>query len=150
MQAGTLSLAVLLPNPCNIELMTLLSTKFSDYSDPEELAKSIQRVINVWLKQEMYDKLSVERRSQLQVFLIDKYPLYSAYRFDRRELWYIPYHHRNNHQPLPTYVFGKEFDRTEVNKDLVALQAEAKRQDLSRNSVLPVFPARSGTPPIGS
>ena len=87
--------------------MALLSAKFSDYSDPRELAESIRRVVNVWLKQEMYGKLTSDAQMRLRVLLIDKYPLYSAYVFDQRELWYIPYHHRNNHQPIPTFVLGR-------------------------------------------
>jgi hypothetical protein len=136
-ELGNLRLTVMLPNPCNLELMVLMSAKFSDYSDPQELAVSIRRVVNVWLRQEMHAKLTVEHRSQLEVLLIDKYPLYSAYVFDKRELWYIPYHHRSNHQALPTYVFGKDFDHTEVYKDIVALQAESKKHDLSQELVLP-------------
>jgi hypothetical protein len=148
-QLGNLKLTVMLPNPCNFELMVLMSAKFSDLGDPKKLAETIQRVINVWLKQEMYEKLTAERRSQLQVLLVDKYPLYSAYIFDQREFWYIPYHHRNNHQPLSTYVFGKGFDQTEVHKDLMALQKESRHHDLTRELILPAFPARprpSGEP----
>jgi hypothetical protein len=147
MQLGNLRLTVMLPNPCNFELMALMSAKFSDLRDPRKLAETIQRVVNAWLKQEMYENLATERRSQLQVFLVDKYPLYSAYVFDQREFWYIPYHHRNNHQPLSTYVFGKGFDQTEVYKDLMALQKESKPHDLSQELIVPHFPDKPSIQP---
>jgi hypothetical protein len=136
-----LNLAVMLPDPRNQSLMTLMSAKFSDYSKAADLAESIKRVINVWLIQEMYGKLAPQCRSQIQLYLVSKYPLYSAYVFDHREMWYIPYHHRSNHQRIPTFVFGKTFESTEVYKDLEALRAESLAWDLSQELVLPVFPS---------
>jgi hypothetical protein len=139
MQDKRLSLAVMLPNPRNPDLMTLMSAKFSDYHTPAELAQSIQRVINVWLRQEICAKLTPECRPQIQLYLVNKYPLYSAYVFDQREMWYIPYQYRDNHQPIPTFVLGKAFPRTEVYKDLEALKAESTQWDLSQELVLPTF-----------
>ena len=51
---GQLTLTVILPNPGKIELMRLLSDKFSDLrGNPAGLAKTIADVVNVWLRQQM-------------------------------------------------------------------------------------------------
>jgi hypothetical protein len=137
MQRGELKLTVMLPNPRNRALMLLMAKKFSNLDGPEDLATSIQRVINVWLRSRIYARLSSDRQQQLTVKLIDKYPLYSAYQFDQRELWYIPYHHRDNHQPTPVLVFGRGFERAAVYQDISALLNESPPYDLSQELKIP-------------
>jgi len=114
---GDFALQIVLPNPGNLELMTLMSAKFTDFNTPQKLAASIADVVNLWLKGSIYDKLKVERRSRLKVLFIDKYPLYSAYLFDGKEFWYIPYHFRNDHRDIPTFVFRDDFQSTEIYQD---------------------------------
>jgi hypothetical protein len=131
------TLRVLLPNPCNIDLMTLMSAKFTDANTPQKLAESIANVVNSWLKASIYDKLRADRKGRVTVFFIDKYPLYSAYLFDHKEFWYIPYHHRNDHQDIPVFVFQTDFEGTEVFRDFDQLLSEATAHDLSNALVLP-------------
>jgi hypothetical protein len=130
-------LRVVLPDPCNVALMTLMSAKFTDANTPQKLAASIADVVNLWIKASIYDKLRADRRHRVTVCFIDKYPLYSAYLFDDKEFWYIPYHHRNDHQDIPVFVFQTDFARTEVFQDFEQLLAEAKPHDLSNALVLP-------------
>lgn len=134
---GDLRITILLPNPLNRSLMDLMSKKFSNLSGPEELARSIQRVLNVWLKGRIYDLLPDDRHNQLTVKLIDKYPLYSAYQFDQREFWYIPYHYRDNHQPTPVMIFGTGFERAAVYEDLQALIRESPVHNLAQDLEIP-------------
>ena len=131
LNAGELALTVVLPNPKNQEIMKLMSAKFTDCDTPEKLSESLYTVINVWLKLQIYSKLNASARERLKVLLIDKYPLYSAYIFDKKELWYIPYHFRNDHQRLAVLIFRREFENSEVYKDLSTLLTEAKEVDLS-------------------
>jgi hypothetical protein len=130
-EAGNFSLTVVLPNPRNPELMKLLYRKFTDIKDPDRLADSIAAVIDHWLKEKIYEALGKEARARVKVYLTDKYPLYSAYTFDQRELWYIPYHYREDTQPIPVFVFGENFKSTEVYKDLKALIAKSTPHDLT-------------------
>jgi hypothetical protein len=138
MQRGELKLLVMLPNPLNRALMLLMAKKFSNLDGPEDLARSIQKVINVWLRAKIYSKLAGGAQKNLTVKLMDKYPLYSAYQFDQRELWYIPYHYRDNHQPTPVLVFGSGFERaTAIYQDLEALKDESPVYDLSQDLKIP-------------
>jgi hypothetical protein len=137
LNAGDLTLTIALPDPRNYELMSLMSAKFTDDNTPEKLSQSILDVIDVWLKGKIYQGLNQGARDRLKVLLVQKYPLYSAYRFDRKELWYIPYHHRNDHQQLAVFVFRRDFQTTEVYKDLSALLDESTNHDLSSDITLP-------------
>lgn len=125
------SLTVVLPNPKNPALMELLYKKFTDAKTPDQLAASISTVINHWIKEKIYDALGDEARARLKVYLCDKYPLYSAYTFDRRELWYIPYQYREDFQAIPVFVFRESFERAEIYIDLEALKEKSEIHDLS-------------------
>jgi hypothetical protein len=125
------SFTVVLPNPKNPELMQLLYKKFTDANTPDELAVSIAKVINHWLKGKIFDALGREAKPRLKVYLSDKYPLYSAYTFDQRELWYIPYQYREDTQTIPVFVMRESFEGTEIYKDLKALIEKSKLHDLT-------------------
>jgi hypothetical protein len=131
MEGENFSFTVVLPNPRNADLMNLLYRKFTDIKTPDQLADSIAAVIDHWLKEKIHDALGKDAQSRLKVYLTDKYPLYSAYTFDQRELWYIPYHYREDTQPIPVFVFRENFASAEIYKDLKALIAKSKAHDLS-------------------
>lgn len=131
METGSFSLCLVLPNPANTALMTLLAPKFSDDNTAEKLAIKIQTVVSI-LKKEVYDKLKPEQRGQLKVYFVDKYPLYSAYEFDKRQFWYIPYHHRKDKQQLAVFVFRQPFNIVPVYMDFDALLHEAQMHDFSQ------------------
>ncbi len=125
------TLRLLLPNPENQALMRLMAAKFSDLETAAAMAQSLEAVVRTWLKANIYDRLPAACRGRLQVRLYDKYPLYSAYEFDHSELWYIPYHHRNNRRPIPTFVFRGDFSQNQVHLDLGSLWDESLPLDLS-------------------
>jgi hypothetical protein len=131
MLTSSFSLSLILPNPHKMDLMTLLAPKFSDDNTAEKLSEKIQTVVRI-LKQEIHDKLKDEQRSQLKVYYVDKYPLYSAYEFDQRQFWYIPYHHRKDKQQLAVFVFGQPFNNVPVYMDFEALIQEANLYDFSK------------------
>jgi hypothetical protein len=90
--AGTLRLQVCLPDPRAHDLMDLLCRRYSDHPTATALAHSLLQCVNVWLREQIWAKLtSAEERGRLIVRLHASCPLYSAYLFDNRELWYIPY-----------------------------------------------------------
>lgn len=139
LQGGDFSLKVILPNPSNAALISLLATKFSNISRPQELADSIVTVVNVWLKKQIYDHLPVEQQSKISVYFVNKYPLYSAYLFDRKQFWYVPYHYRNDRQDLPVFVFESDFARSEVYRDFDAFVKEATKHDLNKLLTTPAI-----------
>lgn len=116
---GHLRLEMLLPDPANGHLMELLSVRYSD-QDATGLSDSIKNVINTWIRAEIHEKLPDEARQRLTFRVCERYPLYSAYLFDDKELWYIPYHYRNDPQPLPVFVFRNRgtLRDLEIYKDL--------------------------------
>ena len=80
-----------------------VSPKFSDH-DEDKLRRSSADAINVFLKREIYDKLTSGRRENLNLFFSGEIPVYSAYVFDDEELWYIPYHFRRDYRPIPVFI----------------------------------------------
>src|SRR2546427_8241331 len=102
--AGQLAPEVMLPNPQNAGLMALMATKYSDLPDAQSLGRSIANTANTWLREQVWAKCAPQQ-ARFTLRLIDKYPLYSAYLFDNREMWYIPYHHRQNWHPIPVFIY---------------------------------------------
>lgn len=144
LQMDNFSLKIVLPNPNNQALISLLAQKMSSFkNNPQELAEKIVDVVNNYLKEKIYDELKAEQSSRFSVCFINKYPLYSAYLFDRRQFWYVPYHYRDDHQDLPVFIFESNFDQSEVYRDFDALLREAVKQDLSKPLTNPSFLAKS-------
>lgn len=83
-----------------------IARKFTGLGD-NDVASSIDHVLQHFIKAQIFEKLSANRRSALSVYLTDLHPPYSAYLFDDEELWYIPYHARKDKRPLPVYVFKR-------------------------------------------
>jgi hypothetical protein len=123
---GQLRLEVVLPNPRNSNLMTLLCTKYSDLPDSQKLAASIAASANTWLREQIWQKCAPEQRSGIALRLTDNYPVFSAYLFDDKELWYIPYHHRKNWHPIPVFIYRGNLATLEIYKDVSELFATAK------------------------
>jgi hypothetical protein len=114
-----LKLEILLPNTRNPELMALLAKKFTDNNhDPHDLANSIADCVNNWLRSRIWDGLAADAKTRLIIYLGDNYPVYSAYVFDEKELWYIPYQHRKDWQPIPVFVFKDNIQDLELFKDI--------------------------------
>ncbi len=122
LQAGHLSLHILLPDPNNSELMRLMASKQSDVKDYKEAAQKIANSVNTWIVQKIFAELPVaERKTRLRVSLIDRYPLYSAYLFDNREFWYLPYHYRKDWRPIPLFVYRERLEKLEIYNDFEQL-----------------------------
>jgi hypothetical protein len=121
-----LKIEVLLPDPNNLVLMEQLQAIYST-TNAQGLANSIASVVNL-LREEIYSKL--KDPSQLSVSFHQGYPVYSAYLFDDRELWYFPYHYRaNSSDKAPVFVYPDAKD-VSVYRDFKALPC--KVVDLSR------------------
>src|SRR5262249_9608604 len=142
LQEGSLSITVLLPNPANAALISMLAGKMSTIKSPQELADSIVSVVDILLRKKIYDQLKPEHQPRLKVLFVNKYPLYSAYLFDRKQFWYVPYHYRNDHQDLPVFVFESGFEQSEVYRDFDSLLQEAVPQDLSKALAVPALSAQ--------
>jgi hypothetical protein len=115
---GQFNLEVALPNPRNAALMTILSTKYSDLPDANRLGQSIADSANTWLREQIWRKCDAQQRDRFRLRLSDTYPLYSAYLFDDKELWYIPYHQRKNWHPIPVFIYRTNVKTLELYKDL--------------------------------
>ena len=142
LQEGSLSITAIFPNPANAPLIAMLAKKMSTIKSPQELADTIVSVVNILLKGKIYDQLKPEQQSRLKVMFVNKYPLYSAYLFDRKQFWYVPYHYRNDHQDLPVFIFASGFDQSEVYRDFDSLLREAVQQDLSKVLTIAPLPAQ--------
>jgi hypothetical protein len=86
-----LSMEIVFPDPRNAVLMEQLQTIYN--TDAKGLATSIIGVVNQ-VRKDIFLRMKDQRK--LTVFFQSSYPLYSAYLFDERELWYFPYHFRPN------------------------------------------------------
>jgi len=116
--SGQLSLEVVLPNPRNGNLMALLSAKYSDLPDANRLGHSIAESANTWLREQIWQRCDPRPTDRFRLRLMETYPLYSAYLFDDKELWYIPYHHRQNWHPIPVFIYRGNIKTLELYKDL--------------------------------
>lgn len=116
-----LHLTIIMLNPSS-SAMSLLKTKFGETTE-EQLTERSKTVINKFIKERIYDKLSEKLRENLKVRLFDCYPVYSCYVFDSSEVWLVPYFFRSQKRPVPVFVLkGREIlETSEIYKDMQAM-----------------------------
>jgi len=125
-----MTLEILFPNPKNSDLMKILSQRYSDLN-AQTLASSIATTLNTWIIEKIYKELPEEKKPAIRVYLIDMYPLYSAYLFDQKTLWYIPYHYRKDRQKIPVFIYSGQLNNLEIYKDVIALSEGKTAHDFS-------------------
>ena len=115
---GQLDLEVLVPSVTDESLMELVARRYEEFTDGAQLAKSIADGVDVWLKEKIYAELPQNSRERLRIYLSTLSPLYSAYQFDRDEIWYIPYHCRMGRLGIPVYVYRSISEQLPIYRDL--------------------------------
>ncbi|HEY7405631.1 MAG TPA: hypothetical protein VIB39_19055 [Candidatus Angelobacter sp.] len=125
-----MTLEIIFPNPKNSDLMKILSQRYSDLN-VQTLAASIATTLNTWIIEKIHKELPEQKKSALRVYLVDTYPLYSAYLFDQKTLWYIPYHYRKDRQKIPVFVYSGQLNNLEIYKDVMSLSGGNTSHDLS-------------------
>ena len=133
---GKLNLEVVIPAPNDLELMAVIVRRYDEFNSGHQLSESIVSSINVWLKGKIYDELPENSKEKLLLYLSNHNPLYSAYLFDREELWYVPYHCRMGRHGIPVLVYHNVSDELPVYRDILHIFQSSTRFDLANSLTL--------------
>ena len=132
---NNLNLDILIPDPNDKALMEVITRRYDEYSE-DQLAVSIFHYFRTWLKNKVYDKVPNNAKANIQIYLTQQHPPYSAYLFDNDELWYIPYHSRPGRHSIPIFVFKNLNNSPKIYKDIIELFRMARKIDLSNDMEL--------------
>ena len=130
---GKLSLEIVMPNPEDLGLVEVASRRYDEFNDANQLAESICTCVNVWLKEKIFNDLPDNSKDRMLLYLGRHTLLYSAYLFDREELWYIPYHCREGRHGIPVLVYKGVSDELPIYRDILHVFQSARQFDLTNN-----------------
>lgn len=133
---GKLNLEVVIPDPEDLELIAVIVRRYDEFNGGRQLSESIVSSINVWLKGRIFDQLPENSRERLLLYLSEHNPLYSAYLFDRDELWYVPYHCRMGRHGIPVLVYHNVSDELPIYRDILHIFQSSTRFDLAKSLTL--------------
>ena len=127
---GQLNLEVLMPDPRDRDGVAVTARRYEEFNGVG-LAASIAGCVDVWLKERIFDELPDDSKGRLSLHLSRQNPLYSAYLFDREELWYIPYHCRMGRHAIPVFVYRGIDESLPIYRDVLDLFRTATKHDLA-------------------
>jgi hypothetical protein len=130
---GKLNLEIVMPDPQDLGLVEVVSRRYDEFNDAHQLAESICTCVNVWLREKIFDDLPDNSKDKLLLHLSRHSLLYSAYLFDREELWYIPYHSREGRHAVPVLVYKSVSDELPIYRDVLHVFQSARRFDLTKS-----------------
>jgi hypothetical protein len=128
---GKLNLEVVIADPKDLGLINVIFRRYDEFSEGPQLSESICTCVNIWLKEKIFDGLPDNCKDKFLLYLSQHSLLYSAYLFDREELWYIPYHCRKGRQGIPVLVYRGVSDELPIYRDVLHVFQSAQRFDLA-------------------
>ncbi|OBQ56762.1 hypothetical protein [Halodesulfovibrio spirochaetisodalis] len=118
-----LELTVIMLNPSCEENITAIANGFQGY-DPSMLKHKIDRIVKHFLIKRILKELSDDAQGKLEIRCAD-WPLpYSAYVFDKKEMWFLPRHASKVKNDAPTYfsISGETLANNFYYKDVISLR----------------------------